>query len=70
LGSQDLPKIGNTLVSKEVSEELKNVQQLLKANDEYLKQNEYLNANMKKKSSEGPGLFTLDDSDEEAEKPV
>lgn len=39
LRTQELPKIGSTLISKEVSEELKNVQQLLRANDEYLKQN-------------------------------
>lgn len=51
LNVQNLPKINDALVSKEVSEELKGVQKLLRENDEYLKQNEYLNANMKKKSS-------------------
>ena len=34
----ELPNVGNNLISKD----LEDVQKILKANDEYLKQNEYL----------------------------
>ena len=54
-------KVGPNLISKELA----GVQQILKANDEYLKQNEYLGRpTATKKVSEEPELFDFEDSEE------
>ena len=59
-------KVGPNLISKE----LENVRKILRANDEYLKQNEYLGKQGKVsgRDSEEPVIFDLEDSDDESKR--